>query len=71
MAWYLQTYGINLGNMTRNATIMMPTFSRTHHTGNLVHWLYPWVFSKLIGTMLSGIGIFKRQTAQLFKELEA
>jgi len=31
----------------------------------------PGVFSTFIGTMLSGIGIYKRQTAQLFKELES
>jgi putative ABC transport system permease protein len=31
----------------------------------------PGLFSTVIGTMLSGIGIYKRQTAILFKELEA
>ena len=30
----------------------------------------PGVISMVLGTMLSGIGIYKRQTAQLFKELE-
>jgi len=29
------------------------------------------LISTVIGTMLSGIGIYKRKTAQLFKELEA
>jgi putative ABC transport system permease protein len=31
----------------------------------------PGLVSTVIGTMLSGIGIYKRKTAQLFKELEA
>jgi len=31
----------------------------------------PGLFSTVLGTMLSGIGIYRRQTAQLFKELEA
>jgi len=31
----------------------------------------PGVISTVAGTMLSGIGIYKRKTAQLFKELEA
>jgi putative ABC transport system permease protein len=31
----------------------------------------PGLLSTVIGTMLSGIGIYKRKTAQLFKELEA
>jgi putative ABC transport system permease protein len=70
-AWYLQTYGFDLGSMMKSASIMMPTIVRAHITPET--WFIgfiPGVFSKLIGTMLSGIGIFKRQTAQLFKELE-
>ena len=31
---------------------------------------FPGLFSTVFGTALSGIGIYKRQTAQLFKELE-
>jgi len=70
-AWYLQKYGINI-NMMKNATIMMPTVFKARITP--VTWyigFIPGVFSTLIGTMLSGIGIYKRQTAQLFKELQA
>ncbi len=70
-AWYLQTYGIEL-NIMKNATIMMPTTFRARITP--AAWyigFIPGVFSTLAGTMLSGIGIYKRQTAQLFKELEA
>ncbi len=72
LAWYLQTYGIDLGNMMKNATIMMPTvFHARITTETWFIGFIPGVFSTLIGTMLSGIGIYKRQTAQLFKELEA
>jgi putative ABC transport system permease protein len=31
----------------------------------------PGLLSTVIGTMLSGVGIYRRQTAKLFKELEA
>lgn len=71
IAWYLQTYGFDMGSMMKNNTIMMPSIMRAHITPET--WFIgfiPGVLSKLIGTMLSGIGIFKRQTAQLFKELE-
>jgi putative ABC transport system permease protein len=71
-SWYLQAYGINIGSIMRDATIMMPTTFRARITTET--WFIgfiPGVFSKLVGTMLSGIGIYKRQTAQLFKELEA
>lgn len=70
-AWYLQDYGIDIG-MMKNATIMMPTVFRGRIT--LETWyigFIPGVLSTLIGTMLAGIGIYKRQTAQLFKELES
>jgi len=71
-AWYFQHYGLNLKGMMQNATIIMPTIFKARITP--VTWLIgfiPGIFSTLIGTMLSGIGIYKRQTAQLFKELEA
>jgi putative ABC transport system permease protein len=71
IAFYLQTHGFDMGSMMKNTTIMMPSIMRAHITP--ATWFIgfvPGVFSKLIGSMLSGIGIFKRQTAQLFKELE-
>jgi putative ABC transport system permease protein len=71
-AYYLQVHGIDLGKMMQNATIIMPTvFHARITTETWVIGFFPGVFSTLIGTMLSGIGIYKRQTAQLFKELEA
>jgi putative ABC transport system permease protein len=70
-AWYLQEFGINF-NMMKNATIMMPTvFKARISTMTWFIGFIPGVGSTLIGTMLSGIGIYKRQTAQLFKELES
>jgi putative ABC transport system permease protein len=72
IASYLQIHGIDLGKMMQNATIMMPTvFHARITTETWFIGFIPGVFSTLIGTMLSGIGIYKRQTAQLFKELEA
>jgi len=72
LAWYMQAVGINLGTMMRGSTIMMPSVMRAHITPETWYiGFIPGVFSTLIGTMLSGIGIYKRQTAQLFKELES
>jgi putative ABC transport system permease protein len=72
IASYLQIHGIDLGKMVQNATIMMPTVFHARISPET--WFIgfiPGVFSTLIGTMLSGIGVYKRQTAQLFKELDA
>jgi putative ABC transport system permease protein len=72
ISWYFQEYGLYLGNIMKDATIMMPSTYRARiSTETWFIGFIPGVFSKVIGTMLSGIGIYKRQTAQLFKELEA
>lgn len=72
IALYLQDHGVNLGFMMKNASIMMPGIFRAHITP--VTWYIGFIhglISTQLGTMLAGIGIYKRQTAQLFKELEA
>jgi putative ABC transport system permease protein len=72
ISFYLQKYGIDLGSMMKNATIMMPKVFRARITP--AAWyigFIPGVLSSLFGTMIAGIGIYKRQTAQLFKELES
>ena len=69
---FLQKHGIDLGSMMKNATILMPTVFHARIT--IVAFFIgfiPGLFSTVIGTALSGIGIYKRKTAQLFKELEA
>ena len=72
ISFYLQTYGIDLGSMMKNASIMMPQVFRARITPEAWYiGFIPGVLSSLFGTMLAGIGIYKRQTAQLFKELEA
>ncbi|KPL13562.1 MAG: hypothetical protein AMS26_13975 [Bacteroides sp. SM23_62] len=70
-AYWLQEKGIDIGSMMKGATMMMP--GKFH--AKLVPQAYyigfiPGLFSSTLGTMLSGIGIYKRKTAQLFKELE-
>ena len=70
-AYWLQVKGINVGDIMKNSTMMFPGIlhakitSETYYLGFI-----PGVFSMVLGTMLSGVGIYRRQTAQLFKELE-
>lgn len=69
---YLQNHGIDLGFMMKNASVMMPGVFRAHITP--ATWyigFIPGLISTQLGTMLAGVGIYKRRTAQLFKELEA
>lgn len=71
VAYLLQTEGINISGMMQGATMMMPAVVRAQITPPAyVIGFVPGLLSTVLGTMLSGIGIYKRQTAQLFKELE-
>jgi putative ABC transport system permease protein len=71
-AWLLQTYGINISGIMKGSSIMMPTIIRANiNPVDYYIGFIPGLISTVIGTALSGIGIFKRQTARLFKELEA
>jgi putative ABC transport system permease protein len=69
---YMQNHGLDLGSIMKDATIMMPAvFHARINTLSFFIGFIPGLLSTVIGTMLSGIGIYKRKTAQLFKELEA
>ncbi len=73
-AWLLQKYGLSIGEFTKNSTsaVMMPNVVHARITPADFYIGYiPGVISTVIGTMLAGIGIYKRKTSQLFKELEA
>ncbi|KAF0203941.1 MAG: lipoprotein releasing system transmembrane [Bacteroidetes bacterium] len=71
-AWLVQTYGIDISGMMKGASMMMPTAIRARiTTPDFYIGFIPGVISTVFGTMLSGIGIYRRQTATLFKELEA
>ena len=74
LSWLMQTYGLDISEFTKNATtgIMMPNVVRSRITPpDFFIGFIPGVLSTVAGTMLSGIGIYKRKTSQLFKELEA
>lgn len=71
-AWLIQKYGINISGMMQGASVMMPTTIRARITPpDFYIGFIPGLISTVTGTMLSGFGIYKRQTARLFKELEA
>jgi len=68
---FMQKHGIDISGMIENATMMMPTVMRSKFTTDLLYiGFIPGLFAMVIGNMLSGIGIYKRETAALFKELE-
>jgi putative ABC transport system permease protein len=68
---YLQQTGIDISAYLQNSTMMMPSVMRAKFTAQLLYiGFIPGLVAMVIGNMLSGIGIYKRETATLFKELE-
>ena len=71
LGYYLQEVGLNMGDMMKDSTMMMPTIIRARITPEAFYiGFFPGVFATLLGAGLSGLRIFKRDTASLFKELE-
>jgi putative ABC transport system permease protein len=71
--WLLQEYGIDLGNMASNTGdgIYYPNVIK----GKIIPACFyagfiPGLIAPFLGSLVSGRGIYKRQTASLFKELE-
>jgi putative ABC transport system permease protein len=71
LSWLMQKYGIDTRGMMQNSNMMMPAVFRSqiNFTTYYIGFI-PGILSTVIGALLAGIGIYKRQTANLFKELE-
>lgn len=70
-AYWLQVKGLNIGDIMKNSTLLFPGVLHAQITPETYYiGFFPGLFSMVLGTMLSGLGIYKRRTAQLFKELE-
>ncbi|HHV85554.1 MAG TPA: FtsX-like permease family protein [Petrimonas sp.] len=71
VSWLMQEYGINMESIMKSSSLMISDTLRAQITPTT--WfigLVPGIISTVIGAALSGIGIYKRQTANLFKELQ-
>lgn len=71
MGYYFQQVGFDVSGSLRNSSIMMSNVlrARISFTSFYIGFI-PGLIATTLGTALSGIQIFKRQTASLFKELE-
>jgi len=71
-AWLMQKYGLDITGAMKGSTLLAPDIVRARiTTADYYIGFIPGLISTVTGTMLSGIGIYRRQTASLFKELEA
>jgi len=72
LAFVLQAKGINVGSLFENATLLMSMRMRARVTPvSFFIGFVPGLLATLAGASIAGLGIFKRQTSRLLKELEA
>ena len=71
-AYWLQVHGLNIHAFLKNSTMIIDDIARARVTpGAALIGFLPGGLATLLGTGIAGIGIYRRQTSQLFKELEA
>lgn len=72
VSYYLQIKGVDVASIFKNSTVLLPTVVRARVTAASYYiGFIPGLLATLLGTSISGIGIYRRQTARLTKELEA
>lgn len=72
LSYYLQYIGFNMGDMMQRSNLLFTTEvrARVDAVSYFIGFI-PGVGASVIGTCFAGIGIYRRQTSQLFKELES
>ncbi len=70
-AYYLQVHGVDISSMLKNSSMLISDVIRAKVTpGSYLIGFLPGLLATILGTSISGVGIYKRQTSELFKELE-
>jgi putative ABC transport system permease protein len=71
LSFYLQARGLDISPLLKNASMMISDVLRARVTP--VSWVIgfiPGVLATLLGSAIAGLGVFRRQTSQLTKELQ-
>lgn len=71
ISMYFNTKGMDMSIYNRSASMMTENYLYTSISpGSIIAGFVPAILSTVCGAALAGIAIFKRETSQLFKELE-
>lgn len=71
VAYLMQVHGLDLGFLFKNSALMIPNVYHARVTpGSFIIGFAPGMLSTVLGAAIAGVGIYRRQTSQLFKELE-
>jgi len=72
LAYWMQVKGLDISGVMKNVNMMIPAVFRAKITRETYYiGFFPGLLATVLGTALAGVGIYRRQTASLFKELEA
>jgi putative ABC transport system permease protein len=72
LSYYLQAHGVDYGSLMKNASLVLSNVMRAKVTWfSHVIGFIPGFLATFLGAAISGLGIFRRETSQLIKELEA
>jgi len=70
-AYYMQAHGIDIGDLMGQATMLIPDVITARVTAGCYYvGFIPGFGATTLGSLIAGIGIYRRETAALFKELE-
>lgn len=70
-SYYLQAHGLDIGFMMKNASLLVSNVMRAKVSPvSYGIGFIPGMAATFLGAAISGLGIFRRQTSQLMKELE-
>ncbi|MDH7512905.1 MAG: FtsX-like permease family protein [Clostridiales bacterium] len=71
IAYYIQVHGIDISSFMKSSSLMVTDVLRAQVTPvSFVIGFLPGLGATFIGTSISGIGIYRRKTSTLMKELE-
>ena len=71
ISYWMQYTGLDISSMMQKSTVIASNVMRAQVTATSYYiGFLPGLFASVLGTMFAGIGIYRRQTSQLFKELE-
>jgi putative ABC transport system permease protein len=72
ISYYLQAHGVDFGSLMKNASLVLSNVMRAKVTwfSHIIGFI-PGFLATFLGAAISGLGIFRRETSQLIKELEA
>jgi putative ABC transport system permease protein len=72
ISYYLEAQGLDISRYLKNASMLISDVLRARvTTGSFLVGFIPGLLGTLLGTSLSGLGIYRRETARLAKELES